>query len=249
MSQPYSDAFYTQQSTGSLSSAQAIVPIAMDLIAPASVVDVGCGVGTWAHAFAEHGVSDVYGIDGDYVERDSLLIDPSRFEAADLTQGIDCEREFDLAVSLEVGEHLAPECSERFVRDLTRLAPAVLFSAAIPWQGGSAHVNERWQDDWAAMFEAEGYVAIDAIRPRVWTDPTVEFWYAQNAILYVRRDRLADYPALEGAGSTWPLRMVHPRLYELQNAGRPQPTWATRVPRELGSKVARRARLHLTRSA
>ena len=42
--------------------------------------------------------------------------------------------------------------------------------------------------------------------------------------------------------------MVHPRLYELQNAGRPQPTFLTRVPRELGSKVARRTK-QLTRSA
>lgn len=239
MSQHYSDAFYAQQSGGSLSSARAIVPIAVDLISPSSVVDVGCGIGTWALAFAEHGVADVYGMDGDYVDRDSLLIDRDRFEAVDLTAGIECDREFDLAVSLEVGEHLTPECSQQFVRDLTRLAPAVLFSAAVPFQGGSDHINERWQDDWAAMFEAEGYVAIDAVRPRVWDDPTVEFWYAQNAILYVRRDRLADYPKLAGAGSDWPLRLVHTRMYELQNAQRRQPAWVT-APRELRSKVARR---------
>jgi SAM-dependent methyltransferase len=249
MSQPYSDAFYSQQSAGSLSSARAIAPIAIELVAPTSVVDVGCGVGTWAHVFNELGVDDVFGLDGDYVDRDALLIDASRFQAADLTKGVDCGRSFDLAVSLEVGEHLPPECSQQFVRDLTRLAPAVLFSAAVPFQGGSAHINERWQDDWAAMFEAEGYVAIDAIRQRVWTDPNVEFWYAQNAILYVRRDRLDDYPALAGAGSDWPLRMVHPQLYELQNAGRPQPSWVTRAPRRLGAKVARRAHQYRTRSA
>jgi SAM-dependent methyltransferase len=210
----------------------------MELVAPASVVDVGCGIGTWASVFAAHGVNDVLGVDGDYVDRASLLIERDRFEAVDLAAGFDTGRTFDLAISLEVGEHLPPECSARFVRDLTRLAPVVLFSAAIPHQGGSDHVNERWQDDWAAIFAAEGYVAVDAVRPRVWNDPAVEFWYVQNAILYVRRDRLGDYPALADAGCDWPLRMVHPRLYEAQNG--PQPGAVRRVAQRSRSKVARR---------
>jgi hypothetical protein len=93
---------------------------------------------------------------------------------------------------------------------LTRLGQVVLFSAAIPHQGGTHHVNEQWPDYWAALFERHAYTVVDAIRPRIWNDPDVEWWYAQNTLLFVHRDSRARVSAPAGAG---PLAIVHPRSY------------------------------------
>jgi SAM-dependent methyltransferase len=236
MSQPYSRRFFFEQSAGSLQSARAVVPHVMRLVNPATVVDVGCGVGTWAAVFAEHGAT-VTGIDGDYVDRKQLRIPDDRYLAADLAREIPATERFDLAVSLEVGEHLPPQRSAGFVRDLVRLAPAVLFSAAIPHQTGTAHIAERWQSEWAAMFASEGYEPVDVIRPAVWDAADVDYWYVQNTILYARAGH--DLPA----GSGWPLDLIHPRMYEVQHSqGVGLGQWSKALPREARFTVSRSAR-------
>lgn len=223
----YDARFYVDQQRGSLASAEVIVPLVCDLVAPASVIDVGCGTGTWASVFAANGVPRVVGVDGSYVDQDQLLIPRESFLTADLSVGMPTNERFDLAVCLEVGEHLPADQTERFVADLARVAEAILFSAAIPLQGGTGHINERWQDEWAGEFSAHGLVPVDVVRPAVWSDDRVQTWYAQNTLLYVARDRAL---ALGGA-SALPLRVVHPRLYRLQHARRQRPRHVKTVHR------------------
>jgi SAM-dependent methyltransferase len=193
---PYDAAFYADQADGSLRSARVVAPIVVDLVRPTSVLDVGCGLGTWLAAFAELGVTDFLGIDGDYVERAKLKIPADRFRPVNLAQPPALGRTFDLAVCLEVGEHLPETAAPGLVRLLTDAAPVVLFSAAVPGQGGTDHVNERWPAFWRELFAARGFVRLDPIRPRVLRDRRVEWWYQQNAFLFVRQSVLADRPAL-----------------------------------------------------
>jgi SAM-dependent methyltransferase len=213
---PYSKAFFTGLASGSRPSAEAIVPLILDFVDARSVVDVGCGVGTWLSVFRDHGVGDVLGVDGDYVPRAQLEIPSEQFHAADLSEPLSVGRRFDLAVSLEVAEHLPPASSEQFVATLVGLSDLVLFSAAIPRQRGSEHVNERWQSWWAERFAGHGFVPIDCVRRRIWSNPSVEWWYAQNVILYASRDQLAARPRLQreyelmGTGQ---LSIVHPARY------------------------------------
>src|SRR5262249_5217435 len=148
---PYDAAFYEAQADGSLRSARVVVPLVTRLVEPRSVVDVGCGVGTWLRAFVENGVEDVLGVDGAYVDRNRLCIDPARFQAMDLARPQPLGRTFDLAVCLEVGEHLPTRAAPGLVAMLTA-APVVLFSAAIPGQGGTNHVNEQWPNFWQRLF-------------------------------------------------------------------------------------------------
>jgi SAM-dependent methyltransferase len=192
-----------------------VLPHVFDLIAPRSIVDVGCGVGTWLAAARALGAFDVMGIDGDFVDRRLLHIPPECFRAADLSGPIECERTFDLALSLEVGEHLPETSAPAFVASLTRLAPVVLFSAAIPKQDGEHHVNLHWQAWWVEQFSRHRFVAVDCIRERIWHDGAVEWWYAQNMFLMVREDYLASSPRLQQARdrSSWPAVLVHPRAY------------------------------------
>jgi SAM-dependent methyltransferase len=185
-------------------------------VQPRSVVDIGCGTGAWLAVFQEWGVQDVLGIDGAHVPRDRLEIAPERFLVHDLTHPLRLDRHFDLVLALEVAEHLPPQCASLFVESLVRLGPLVLFSAAIPFQGGLHHLNERWPTYWAERFAARGYAPIDCIRPRVWENERVQWWYAQNLLLYARYDALAANPALHGAYHACagrPLNLVHPRRY------------------------------------
>jgi hypothetical protein len=102
------------------------------------------------------------------------------------------------------------------VASLVGMADLVLFSAAIPRQGGSDHINERWQSWWADRFAAHGFVPIDCVRRRIWSNPSVEWWYAQNVLLYASRARMAAARSLRqeyelmGTGQ---LSVVHPARY------------------------------------
>ena len=199
-------------------SAEAIVPQVMDLLSPRSVCDIGCGRGIWLAVFRQHGADQVVGTDGDYIDRSRLEIDADSFVPANLEEGVPIEGSFDLAVSLEVAEHLSESVAERFVDDLVRLAPAVLFSAAIPGQGGLDHINEQWPEYWQALFERSGYLAIDCIRPRIWDREEVAFWYRQNTLLFARHDLFDSHESLKHeheASAGRPLSVIHPELFEI----------------------------------
>ena len=200
---------------GVRSSADAVVPLVVQLLHPRSVVDVGCGTGTWLKVFEEQGVSDFCGLDGEYVDA-TLEIPADRFVAADLRRGVKLDRRFDLAVSLEVAEHLPEEAAAGFVQSLTQLAPVVMFSAAIPHQGGIGHVNEQWPEYWQELFGQSGFLAVDCIRPKIWENPDVRVWYAQNTLLFVEQAHLETQPELKREYECLrdrPLSIVHPTLF------------------------------------
>ena len=119
-----------------------------------------------------------------------MEIDPACFVVRDLAQPFRLDREFDLAQSLEVAEHLPAARAAGFVADLVAHAPMVLFSAAPPGQGGEHHINEQPGAYWQALFHQHGYVAIDCLRPLLARDARVPAWYRYNLILYARRDTL-----------------------------------------------------------
>jgi SAM-dependent methyltransferase len=212
---PYTAEFFKTALATSYASAQRIVPLVLALVPARAVLDVGCGTGHFLRAFHEAGVSHIAGIDGDYVPRDQLVIDQSRFQPCDLTRGFDLERRYDIVVSLEVAEHLPPAAAEPFVESLIRHGSVVLFSAAIPYQGGTGHLNEQWPSYWAELFARRGYQAYDAIRPAIWRDREVAWWYRQNILVFADAQARSAHPALAVrtpvSGAT--LDLVHPDNY------------------------------------
>lgn len=211
----YTRDFFDRHLEGSRRSARIVVPIIMELLRPKRVVDVGCGLGIWLRVFRDLGAVEILGIDGNYVDRERLEIDVRHFLPQDLANPPPLDRKFDLAVSLEVAEHLPESSADTFVRYLTDLAPAVLFSAAVPCQGGTNHLNEQWPDYWAARFERRGYRTLDCIRTRIWDNPDVECWYAQNMLLFACQV-IAELPRRPSAPgeARWPgLSRVHPRQF------------------------------------
>jgi SAM-dependent methyltransferase len=215
----YSKDFYEELTQGAISSANVIVPHLLTLFRPNSVLDVGCGRGAWLGAFERAGVNDFLGIDGFMVEQGSLLIPAGKFAVHDLNKPFRLGRGFDLALCLEVAEHLTPESAEHLVESLTQHAQVVLFSASIPYQEGTMHINEQWLEYWLERFKPKGFVPVDCIRPHVWKSKAVRWWYAQNTILYVHSSRLPQLTAVAAEKSRNPMdpiSMVHPQLFEFK---------------------------------
>jgi SAM-dependent methyltransferase len=205
----YDHRFFATHRAGSRSSADAILRPLLDALHPSSVVDVGCGIGTWLAAVRAAGVEDVVGVDGPWVGPAALEIPAELFTVADLDRPLALARSFDLALCMETAEHLPPARAAGLVADLVRLAPVVLFSAAIPGQGGARHLNEQWPEFWAELFASHRYRLVDAVRLRHWDDDRVEPWYAQNAFVYVGEGQAVALEARPGL----PMRAVHPGVF------------------------------------
>ena len=82
--QPYTEQFFKEIQSGSRNSAKKVVPKVLKLIQPTSIIDVGCGVGTWLLVFREHGVEDVLGVDGGWINKKMLQIEEEKFISFDL---------------------------------------------------------------------------------------------------------------------------------------------------------------------
>jgi len=208
---PYDHDFYATRHKRTAAMASKVLSVLSELIPPIeSAVDVGCGVGTWLAVLRERGVELVHGTDGPWVDIELLEIPRECFTARDLSREWEPARRYDLAMSLEVAEHIAPESARTFVTMLTRLSDFVLFSAAIPGQRGVGHVNEQWPDYWAALFEELGYPVQDVVRGQIWHDQSISRWYRQNALLFVRKGRESDLNIDPGTKPAQPLSIVHP---------------------------------------
>ncbi len=208
--------FYDRRDALTRASAMRIIDVVLEFLSPRSVVDLGCGVGTWLSVFVERGIADIQGIEGSPMPTELLRIPQANFLVGDLTQPLSLGRKFDLAISLEVAEHLPEAAGAQFVKSLIGLSDVVLFSAAIPGQGGCGHVNEQWPDYWRDQFAVHQYEPIDCIRWRVWNDPAVLIHYTQNVMMFARSAVIADNPALAARrDQTHPsqLSIVHPRIY------------------------------------
>ena len=174
MSHVYSQEFFDYIDQGARASAKRLISVAQPWLRPESVVDFGSGRGVWLDEWRKAGVSDVCGLDGDYVDRAHLAIPKECFRAVDLTVPQDLGRRFDLAQSLEVGEHLPETAADTLVDGLVKHADLIIFSAAVKGQGGEFHINEQPLSYWQGKFEDRGYAAFDCLRPKLMGDRSVE---------------------------------------------------------------------------
>jgi hypothetical protein len=182
------DSEFFRERAGEIDVAKIILEIVVTCVRPNSIVDFGTAAGSWLAAAKELGVRRVMGVDGDWVPTDHRHISAAEFVSADFEREIPELGQFDLAVCTEVLEHISAPASTRAVEWLCKSAPVVLFSAAIPFQGGTHHINEAWQSHWAALFRQFGHQTFDLVRPKIWDDDRIPYWYRQNILLMANED-------------------------------------------------------------
>ena len=169
-----------------------IVPLLQTLFNPKSVVDVGCGIGRWLQECKNAGIDDAMGIDGFHLNKDLYLLDQKNLMQFDFEKKFELKRTFDLAISLEVAEHISEKNANLFVQSLTSLSTTILFSAAIPGQGGQNHINEQWPSYWQQMFKQFGYSFNDIIRPQIWWNRDIKSYYRQNMFIVSNKPIMVD---------------------------------------------------------
>lgn len=196
----YTERYYRRISEGAVRSAKEVYKELEKLFDFDTVMDIGCGIGEWNNENPFY-----LGMDFNTPQK-SLIIKPHQYS------NIDLEKEtlnivplgFDLCLCLEVAEHISEARADALIEMLCNLSDRVLFSAAIPGQGGTGHINEQPAHYWAAKFEANCYYPYKTdIRKTLFHNPNVEIWYRNNMILYTKEKFEIDYE----------LDFVHPELF------------------------------------
>lgn len=190
------------------SAAEIVVPYLLKHHHTQSVIDVGCGTGTWLKVFHQKGVKKITGIDGHHLNPDVLVIPREHVQLKDLERPFEVVEKYDLAISLEVAEHLQPASAIAFIESLTKLSDTIVFSAALPGQGGQNHLNEQWPSYWNELFNQFGFEMVDCLRGYFWENKQVDWWYRQNMFLVVRKGINHSFPNINH-----PLDIVHPEIF------------------------------------
>lgn len=217
LGQLYGQGFYDRQMAASLASARKYLRHLWQYLRPRSVLDVGCGRGAWLKACRELGCDTLAGYDGPWNDQSQMMDPAIAFRAIDLNERFAPSRPFELAMSLEVAEHLEPKYADRFVNSLAGCADAILFGAALVGQGGCYHVNEQMPSYWAHRFKQAGLKPFDLFRPLFWGDAEIPFWYRQNTFLYLREGSAPHRAFAERGIAEVPdiafMDCIHPELY------------------------------------
>ncbi len=187
----YDEVFYWENRYGSVRSARNILGFILKKLPCNSLIDFGCGTGTWLWVAQNYGVDEIIGLDGDYVSRDMLMIPEKCFQPTDLSKPFKVFKKYDMAMSLEVAEHLPEESADGFVKGLCMSSDIVLFSAAHPGQGGDGHINEQPKEYWIEKFAQHNYKPIE-IKQYFADDEKVEWWYRDNIVLFSTTDKYEE---------------------------------------------------------
>lgn len=201
-----------ESSVHNLLSPTLIIQEILEHFSPQSVIDVGCWLWTFVKVLQDKWI-DAYGVDGARVEQDKLFIDQEYFIERDLEKYQTFEQRYDLALSLEVAEHLSDKSAKDFVKTLTSSSDYIVFSAALPNQWWQNHLNEQKPEYREKIFNDEGYIFYDVFRHVFWNNPDIFWRYKQNMFLVAKQWVSVPNTLIERP----PRHIIHPALYTLRH--------------------------------
>lgn len=216
MSLSYTENFFNRITKKSYISWKKIFQILFQYFSPQSLLDVWWGYGPWSKAFYDLTKSHKYTVlDWGYVDLDKIIVDKKNFISLDLSQPFNFNKKYDLAICMEVAEHLAKESSDSLVKSLTAHSDIILFSAAIPWQWWTNHFNEQCPSYWSDKFARNGFVCLDFLRILIWDDSEIDWWYRQNILLFIKKNVYIDkkFNRLSAFTPVIPSTLIHPMLW------------------------------------
>ena len=211
----YTSKFYSDRNLITLRSAEVILDLLFSKIKINSIIDFGCATGIWLVECKKKGAKNCLGIDGDWVDKELLELNDKEFTVHNLNaMKYVTNSKYDLAICIEVAEHLTKEMGDFLLESLTESSDVILFSAAVKGQGGTGHINEQPQYYWAEKFALRGYVCIDLIRPEIWGDDKVNVIYKQNMLLYIRKSSKQELVFDDNIiFKEYDLNRIHPKLF------------------------------------
>lgn len=219
MTGQYTDNFFESRKTQTQRSAESIIECLFSNFKPRSVLDLGCGTGTWLAECTRQGVEKISGVDGPWVKESLLEINSENFKNINLEEQLYVPTEkYDLAISIEVAEHLSQLSGQNLVDSLTSSSDVILFSAAVPGQGGTGHINEQLQSYWAEKFKKRDFVCVDLVRPIIWENGDVNVIYKQNMCVYIQ-ERVCNELGLSNylISDEYQINRIHPDLFKLRS--------------------------------
>lgn len=217
----YDEEFYRGQAVKSYQSAKEILNLVSKIVPNInSVVDVGCGIGTWLKAWSEINPKiEIKGFDGNNISENSLYVSRDKIEIKDLVsvKFENIKQRFDICHSLECAEHLYEKDAVSHIKLLTQLSDVVLFSAAAPKQTGTDHHNEREPEYWSKIFHKFGYYCFDPIRSKIWNNTNISWWYRQNILLFINSNKFNNLKINKDliGESVIPNLYYHPELLKM----------------------------------
>jgi len=251
----YGGGFYSDGGDLAYRAATIILSEIEEIYSFTSMVDFGCGAGGWLRAAKDvigcNGrTPTLLGVDGPHAKAFASC-EGAEFRFEDMENRIQLSRRFDLAISMEVAEHLTKARAEGFVEDIVATSDVVLFSAAVPGQGGTNHINEQWQSYWVEKFSLFGFRCFDVLRAKFWNHELLSLcpFYISNAFLYIREtSALVSKLTADGIPSigpgNFPADIVHPGIFKGAHYESVGPkALATQLPRALLRAVRRRVSL------
>lgn len=211
----YDPNFYSLHSDGATSSAKAVLALLYKYLQPKSVIDIGCGRGAWLAVAESLGSNKLRGFDGSWIKKEDLFSPTIDFSPVNFDIAMpEVNEKYDLCICVEVAEHIAEKRAMLFIDTLCKASDVVLFSAATKFQGGTNHINEQWQSYWVDLFKANGFECFDTLRPALWANESVKWWYRQNILLFRRQNSNTIDNSLLKAAARPILDIIHPENHK-----------------------------------
>ncbi len=215
----YNKKYYRSFSNDSNLSANIILSEIFKTIECKSVIDIGCGTGMWlenVYKILKDNQLILTGVDG-YQIKDLKKFNKAKYYFKNLEEDFIFPKH-DFLMCMEVAEHLSSNNAKSFVNNLCGIADVILFSAAVPGQGGLKHINERYANYWIDLFKKNDFVANDSFKKNIWMNNAFKNcpYYISNSFLFINKNSIKSKLFKYEEHDISNINKVHPFMLEIR---------------------------------